>query len=87
MLNDIIFCSLASANIPSRLEPSGFYRAAKNRSDGVTISPWSKGRFMVWDATFCASAKEAGGAAALAEREKARKYAHLDWPYFSNHLR
>ena len=37
--------------------------------------------------TFCASrrgasAKEAGGAAALAEREKARKYAHLDRAYF-----
>lgn len=87
MLNDIIYCSLASANIPSRLEPSGLYRADGNRLDGVTISPWSKGKFLIWDVTcvdtFCAShkgasAKGAGEAAALAERGKARKCAHLD---------
>ena len=54
---------------------------------GVTMVPWSNGRFLVWDATcmdtFCnshcqATAKEAGGAAVHAETEKANEYAHLD---------
>ena len=52
--------------------------------------PWSEGRFLVWDATcvdtFCEShrqraAQKEGGAAAHAEKEKARKYAHLDRAY------
>ena len=59
MLNNIIHRSLASANISSRLEPSGLYRADGNRPDGVTLIPWSKGKFLVWDATcvdtFCDS--------------------------------
>ena len=51
-------------------------------------------KFLVWDVTciyaivdtFCSScrsalAKEAGGTAAIAEREKARKYEHLDRSY------
>lgn len=84
MLNDIINRSLASANIPSRLQPSGLYRADGNRPDDVTIRPWSKGKFLVWDATHVdafrtshndASAREVGGAASLNEREKARKHA------------
>ena len=90
MLNNIIYHSLASANISSRLEPSGLYRADGNCPDGITLVPWSAGKFLVWDATcvdsFCdsckrASAREAGGAAALAEKDKARKYAHLDRSY------
>ena len=81
---------VASANIHSRLEPSGLYKADGNCPDGVTMIPWSNGRFLVWDATcvdtFCDShhqaiAKEPGGAAAHAETEKAKKYAHLDQAY------
>ena len=77
----------ASANISNRLEPSGMYRAIGSHPDGVSIVPWSNRRFMVWDATcvdtFCGShcqviAKEAGGAAAHAETEKSKKYAHLN---------
>ena len=49
MLNYIIHHSLASANIPSRLAPSDIYRADGNRPDGVTVSHWSKGKFLVWD--------------------------------------
>ena len=59
MLNDIIHRSLASSNISSRLEPSGLYRADGKRPDGVTLIPWSDGKFLVWDATcmdtFCDS--------------------------------
>ena len=90
MLNNIIYRSLASAHITSRLEPSGLYRADGNRPDGVTQVPWTGGKFLVWDATcmdtFCdshksASAREAGGAAITAEKDKSRKYAHLDKAY------
>ena len=75
MLNNITHRSLALANIPSRLEPSGLYRADGKRPDSATMVPWSQGKFLVWD-TFCdsnrtASAKERGGAAAYAESEKA----------------
>ena len=90
MLNSIIHHSLASANIPSRLEPSNLYRADGKCLDGVTLVPWSNWRFLVWDAkcvdTFCDShkstaAREAGGATAHAETGKAKKYAHLDHAY------
>ena len=67
MLNNVIYRSLASANIPSKLEPSGLYRADGNHHDGVTMVPWSNGRFFVWDSHRQATAKEAGGAAAHAE--------------------
>ena len=39
MLNTIIHHSLASANIPSRLEPSNLYRADGKHPDGVTMAP------------------------------------------------
>jgi hypothetical protein len=89
-LNNIIHHSLASANVPSRLEPSGLHRSDGKHPDGVSMIPWSNGRFLVWDATcvdtFCESQRqesslEAGGAAAHAERAKAWKYAHLDHAY------
>ena len=87
MLNNVIHHSLASANIPSRLELSGLYRADGSHPDRVTMVLWSNGRLLMWAATcvdtFCdshhqATAKEAGGKVAHAETEKARKYAHLD---------
>ena len=90
MLNDIIYCSLASVNIPSGLEPSGLYRADGTCPDGVTASPWSNGKFLVWHVIFvdtfctsrkCVSTKEAEEAAALTEKEKVRKYVHLDRVY------
>ena len=50
-LNMLVKHSLASANIPSVLEPQGLCRADNRRPDGLTISPWSKGRPLVWDVT------------------------------------
>jgi len=50
-LNDIIHRALASAKVPSRLEPSGLYRVDGKRPDGITVVPWSCGKLLVWDAT------------------------------------
>ena len=89
-LNTIISHSLAAASVPSRLEPTGLHRADANRPNGLTMTPWSEGRFLVRDATcvdtFCQShrrrcATEAGAASAYAEEEK-KKYAHLSHSYF-----
>ena len=52
--------------------------------------PWEQEKYLVWDATsvdtFCQShcqraATEPGGAAAHAEEDKTKKYAHLDRMY------
>ena len=94
-LNTIISRSLAAATILSCLEPTGLHRANGNRPDGITMTPWSEGRFLAWDATcvdtFCQShrrrcATEVGAASAYAEEEKKKKYAHLSHSYFFNLL-
>ena len=82
-MNDIIHRALASAKVPSRLEPSGLCRTDGRRPDGVTVVPWRSGKLLVWDATcpdtFAPSysmhaTKEAGAVAALAEERKVAKY-------------
>ena len=50
-LNNIIHRALSAANIPSTLEPRGLCRLDGKRPDGLTITPWSKGRALVWDVT------------------------------------
>ena len=50
-LNEIICRSLTSVHIPSLLEPSGLSRNDGKRPDGVTVTPWSSGKSLVWDAT------------------------------------
>jgi len=44
-VNDLIQRALSSANIPSRLEPTGFSRNDGKRPDGLTLRPWANGRF------------------------------------------
>ena len=39
-LNDIMKRALASAHVPSRLEPTGLVRSDGKRPDGVTLTPW-----------------------------------------------
>ena len=89
-INDIIHQSLSASKIPSRLEPLCLHRSDGKRPDGMTMTPWSQGKFLVWDATctdtLCASnlqrsATEAGAAAAHAETLKKKKYADLGSPY------
>ena len=90
-LNNIIQHSLSAAGLPSQLEPSGPHRLDRKRPDGMSMTPWEQGKFLVWDAmyidTFCQSnvrraANEAGGTAAYAEEMKERKYSHLGNMYF-----
>lgn len=50
-LNDILKRTLASAQIPSRLEPVGLSYEDNKRPDGMTLIPWSNGRILSWDAT------------------------------------
>ena len=89
-LNNVIYRSLVAAKVPSRLEPSGLHRSDGKRPDGMTMVPWSEGKFLVWDSTcvdtFCSSnhlraSREPGGAAAYAEQQKVLKYIHLDRTY------
>ena len=82
-LNDIMKRALASAHVPSRLEPTGLVRSDGKRPDGVTLAPWKSGRLLVWDATcpdtFAPSyrahaTQESGRVAAAAEERKEEKY-------------
>ncbi|XP_049877874.1 uncharacterized protein LOC126375074 [Pectinophora gossypiella] len=90
MLNDIIRRALVSAGIPSSLEPPGLCRSDGKRPDGLTLTPWEKGRCLVWDAT-CVSTyaashlprttRMAGSAAEWAALQKRAKYKALEGPY------
>ena len=85
-INTILQRSLASAQIPSTLEPAGLSRSDGKRPDGVTIPPWKTGRCLVWDVTcpdtYAAShvvqaTSEAGAVAKGAEIKKRDKYQFL----------
>ena len=89
-LNQVIHRSLSSAKIPSRLEPYGLSSSDRSRPDGLSMTPWSQGKFLVWDATcvdsFCKSnlprtCLEVGAAAIHAEKEKHKSYGFLGNSY------
>ena len=50
-VNSNVQMSLASAKIPSMLEPSGLFRSDGKRPDGITIDPWKSRRSLLWDFT------------------------------------
>ena len=86
MLNDILHRALSSANVPSRLEPTGLDRTDGKRPDGITMVPWSNGRLLVWDATcvdtfapshLSMTASEVCAAANQAEQTKIKKYSYI----------
>ena len=97
-INEIICRSLTSVNVPSLLEPSGLFRSDGKRPDRVTVTPWSSGKPLVWDATcpdtFAWSHRSlavlvAGKVAAKAEEHKERKYSDLMsshfWSFWHGH--
>lgn len=82
-LNNIIYRSLISLNIPAILEPPGVCRLDGKRADGLTIMPWYKGKSLLWDSTctdtLCPSniaitSKRAGSAAEKAVVRKNNLY-------------
>ena len=85
-INDIVHRALSSAQVPSRLEPSGLSRSDGKRPDGVTMVPWENGKPLVWDAT-CPdtlassyqpqATSNTGAVASLSERRKSSKYCYL----------
>ena len=81
---------MASAGVPSVLEPSGLSRGNPNRPDGLTLFPWSGGKCVVWDYTcrdtLCqsnvgATSQGAGKAAQKAEGQKLANYNNLVMDY------
>ena len=88
--NDLIKKALASAGVPSVLEPVGLTRVDGRRPDGLTMVPWSRGRCLVWDFT-CSDtlarshvqrcALEPASAANAAEERKINHYSDLTSDY------
>merc|ERR1712212_170640 len=84
--NDVVKRALASAGMPSWLEPVGLNRGDGRRPDGITVFPFSGGQSLCWDATcvdtFCATAIadtacRPGAAADAGEECKRRHYSGL----------
>ena len=46
-LNDVVWRSSESANIPCHLEPSGLSRSDGKRPDGASLVPWKGGKILV----------------------------------------
>lgn len=85
-LNDILKRALASAQVPSRLEPVGLCHENNKRPDGMTLIPWANGKILSWDAT-CSdtlapsyidlTSKKSGQAAAKAATRKRHLYKEI----------
>ena len=78
-LNDVVKRALATAGMPSWLEPLGLDRGDGRRPDGLTVFPFSGGRSLCWDATCVDTYSQSaiidcalspGAAAAAAEARK-----------------
>ena len=85
-LNDVVKRALASAGVPSILEPQGLDRGDGRRQDGLTLFPFKQGKSLTWDATcvdtFAESAVvnaslEPGSAAKAAEDRKEERYSTI----------
>ena len=89
-LNDVVKRALASAGVPSVLEPQGLDRGDGRRPDGLTLFPYKQEKSLTWDATcvdtFADSAVvnsslEPGSAAMAAEDRKRQRYAAIALRY------
>jgi len=89
-VNDLIKRALSSAEIPSRLEPPSLLRNDNKRPDGLSLSPWSNGRCLVWDFTcpdtlapshLDLAVSGSGMVASEAEYIKKSKYTNLSATY------
>ena len=53
LIGNIILRILKSAGVPNVLEPAGLSRSDGKRPDGLTMVPWARGKYLLWDATCC----------------------------------
>lgn len=85
-VNEVIKRALRSAGIPSRLEPRNLFANSDLRPDGLTTTPWSRGKCVAWDFTcpdtlatshLNRAVTGPGEVANEAEEKKIEKYAGL----------
>ena len=50
-MNDVIDRAMHSIQIPTRLEPSGLCSDNNLKPDGITLTPWTRGKSLAWDVT------------------------------------
>jgi len=90
LMNDVIDRAMHSIQIPTRLEPSGLCSDSNLKPDGITLTPWTRGKSLAWDVT-CAFplapswltlALRGGSAVPTAvEEKKMKKYGSLTPDY------
>jgi hypothetical protein len=89
LFNDVIWRSFLRAKIQASKEPLGTFRDNK-RPDGVTLTPWLRGKCVAWDVTVAdtfansylpLTATRAGAAAERAALNKHTKYEHFKNTY------
>jgi hypothetical protein len=89
-INEILRQAFNKINVPTLLEPPGMFRTDGKRADGVTLTPWTRGKSLVWDATctdtLCKSnvsctSRTPGAAAGKSETKKRDLYSELPSQY------
>ena len=85
-INNIIHRALGRARINAAREPTGLIPGSSHRPDGSTLIPWSRGKYLAWDATvpdslaasnLPSTCTQAGAAAKHASSSKQQKYHDL----------
>ena len=83
MINNIVHRLLGRAGITATKEPSGLLAGSSLRPDGTTLIPWTRGKYLAWDATtpdtlcmshLSATSNSTGAAAAHSAVLKGKKY-------------
>ena len=86
-VNSIIHRALATAKIPSRLEPAGLSKSDGKRTEGATLVPQAQRQLLVWNVTCpdtlapsnrCQASSAAGKVASAAEEKRLESIQCLD---------
>ena len=86
MFNDAIWRAIKRAQVPAHKEPVGLVTQGRERPDGATLIPWTKGKPLTWnvnvpdilsDSHIKSTSAEAGSAAKQAATFKDFKYADI----------
>jgi len=90
-INNIASHAFSSTGIPNIVQPPGISRSDGKRPDGMTLTPWNRGKSLIWDVTvrdtlapsyIHLSSLNAGAVADLAERKKQNYYLQLKEHYW-----